>query len=213
MNSTFYSYTPPIPHSLSTHNSITTAAYLSQPQGKAAIVSGLNHISRIFALLGEILVRIRVDKRSPPRGQFATARLEEVQSLHTRILETLDHAPPSLQLKGRLPRRVSPLGSAVGGGGMGASASTDVVGGGDTRHRDDMNALGNVEYYCGTGFRQATLGEDRDFFNNPKASRENALDPFLVMQANVHVTQVSSDRPQAYVAISVGFTDSNLCDS
>lgn len=166
---------------------ITTSAYLPQPQGKTAIVSGLNYISRIFALLGEILVRIRVDKRSPPRGQFATARLEEVQSLHTRILATLDHAPPLLQLKGRLPGGLSPLGSAVGGGGMGVSG---VVGGSDdTRHRDDMNALGNVEYYCGTGFRQTTLGEVRDFFDNPKASRENALNAFLVMQANVYVTQ------------------------
>lgn len=89
-----------------------------------------------------------------------------------------------------------------------------VVGGSDdTRHRDDMNALGNVEYYCGTGFRQTTLGEVRDFFDNPKASRENALNAFLVMQANVYVTQVSSDRPQACVAMTIDFTSSNSCDS
>ena len=58
-----------------------------------------------------------------------------------------------------------------------------------------MNVLGNGEYYCGIGFRQATLGEVKDFFDNPKASRENALNPFLVMQANVYVTQVRRDRP------------------
>lgn len=31
----------------------------------------------------------------------------------------------------------------------------------------------------------------KDFFDNPNASRENALNPFLVMQANLYVTQVS----------------------
>jgi hypothetical protein len=43
----------------------------------------------------------------------------------------------------------------------------------------------------GAGFRQATFAEVKDFFENPKASRANALNPFLVMQANLYVTQVS----------------------
>lgn len=81
------------------HVSITPNGILPQPQGKTAIISGLNYISRIFALLGEILVRIRVDKRSPPTGAFATARLEEIHSLHQRIITALAHAPPPLQLK------------------------------------------------------------------------------------------------------------------
>ncbi|KIJ17828.1 hypothetical protein PAXINDRAFT_161931 [Paxillus involutus ATCC 200175] len=132
---------------------ITPSAYLPQPHGRTAIVSGLNYTSRIFALLGEILVRIRVDKRSPPQGQFATARLEEVQSLHSRILGALIHAPEPLQLK-------------------------------QTHQLDRLPAE-----YGGTGFRQATFAEVKDFFDNPKASRENALNPFLVMQANLYVTQ------------------------
>ncbi|KIK94343.1 hypothetical protein PAXRUDRAFT_143066 [Paxillus rubicundulus Ve08.2h10] len=132
---------------------ITPSAYLPQPHGRTAIVSGLNYISRIFALLGEILVRIRVDKRSPPQGQFATARLEEVQSLHSRILGALMHAPEPLRLK-------------------------------QTHQLDRLPAE-----YGGTGFRQATFAEVKDFFDNPKASRENALNPFLVMQANLYVTQ------------------------
>ena len=37
---------------------------------------------------------------------------------------------------------------------------------------------------------QATFDEVRDFFDNPNASRTNALNPFLVMQANLYVTQV-----------------------
>ncbi|KAH7097717.1 fungal-specific transcription factor domain-containing protein [Auriculariales sp. MPI-PUGE-AT-0066] len=78
---------------------ITQNGILQQPPGKTAIVSGLNYISRIFALLGEILVRIRVDKRSPPQGPFLTARLEEVKSLHARILGALAHTPPPLRLK------------------------------------------------------------------------------------------------------------------
>ena len=45
--------------------------------------------------------------------------------------------------------------------------------------------------YGGAGFRQATFAEVKDFFDNPNASRANALNPFLVMQANLYVTQVS----------------------
>ena len=137
--------------------SITPSAYLPQPHGKTALVSGLNYISRIFALLGEILVRIRVDKRSPPQGQFATARLEEVQSLHQRILGALSHAPEPLRLK-PTPQQV------------------------------------NFPEYGGAGFRQATFAEVKDFFDNPNASRANALNPFLVMQSNLFVTQVRDDR-------------------
>lgn len=132
---------------------ITPTAYLPQPQGKTAIVSGLNYTSRIFALLGEILVRIRVDKRSPPQGQFATARLEEVQSLQARILAALSHAPELLRLK-QTPT--------------------------EPTHSPEFG---------GAGFRQTTFAEVKDFFDNPKASRANALNPFLVMQANLYVTQ------------------------
>lgn len=136
-------------------SSITPSAYMPQPHGKTAIVSGLNYISRIFALLGEILVRIRVDKRSPPQGHFATARLEEVQSLHSRILGTFMHAPEPLRLK-------------------------------QTHRHNHLPAE-----FGGAGFRQATFAEVKDFFDNPKASRANALNPFLVMQANIYVTQVN----------------------
>jgi hypothetical protein len=134
--------------------SITLNAYLPQPNGKTAIVSGLNYTSRIFALLGEILVRIRVDKRSPPQGQFATARLEEVQSLHARIVGALSHASEQLRLK-------------------------------PTQNQPQLPTE-----YGGAGFRQATFAEVKDFFDNPNASRANALNPFLVMQANLYVTQV-----------------------
>ncbi|OCH91926.1 hypothetical protein OBBRIDRAFT_488268 [Obba rivulosa] len=132
---------------------ITQSAYLPQPHGKTALVSGLNYISRIFALLGEILVRIRVDKRSPPQGQFLTARLEEVQALHARIVTALAHAPELLRLK----------------------------------HAHAQNHI--PAEFGGAGFRQATFAEVKDFFDNPKASRANALNPFLVMQANLYVTQ------------------------
>ncbi|TFK52198.1 hypothetical protein OE88DRAFT_1678200 [Heliocybe sulcata] len=133
---------------------ISSTAYLGQPPGKTAVVAGLNYISRIFALLGEILVRIRVDKRSPPQGQFATARLEEVQTLHARIISALVHAPEPLQLK-----RAHPQNQSV------------------------------PKDFGGAGFRQATFAEVKDFFDNPNASRANASNPFLVMQANLYVTQ------------------------
>ncbi|KAI9443253.1 fungal-specific transcription factor domain-containing protein [Lactarius indigo] len=131
---------------------ITPSAYLPQPHGKPSLVSGLNCITRIFALLGEILVRIRVDRRSPPQGQYATARLEEVRSLHARIMTALVHTPEPLRLK--------------------------------------QNSQPNIPSdYGGAGFRQATFAEVKDFFDNPNASRANALNPFLVMQANIYVTQ------------------------
>ncbi|KAF8710825.1 GAL4-like Zn(II)2Cys6 (or C6 zinc) binuclear cluster DNA-binding domain, partial [Rhizoctonia solani] len=135
-----------------------------QPHGKTAIVSGLNYISRIFALLGEILVRIRVDKRSPPQGPFATARLEEVRSLHTRISSALMHAPPALRLKPNPGRH--------GSKGLGYSSMA-----------------GQQDEYGGAGFRKAAFAEVKDFFDNPNASRANATNPYLVMQANLYVTQ------------------------
>ena len=155
--------------------SITATAILPQPAGKTAIVSGLNYITRIFALLGEILVRIRVDKRSPPQGPFATARLEEVRSLHARILGALSHAPAPLRLKtlGQL--------STASGPQIPGQPSVGLV---HTPAGDWPN---------GAGFRQATFAEVKDFFDNPKASRANAPNPFLVMQANLYVTQVCTE--------------------
>jgi hypothetical protein len=138
----------------------------------SAIVSGLNYTSRIFALLGEILVRIRVDKRSPPQGQFATARLEEVQSLHSRILSALAHCPEPLRLKRSFSQSNVP------------------------------------PEYGGAGFRQATFAEVKDFFDNPNASRENALNPFLVVQGNIYVTQVGAP------SLPTNFTnDLSLCSN
>lgn len=153
--------------------SITLNGILPQPHGKTAIITGLNYCSRIFAILGEILVRIRVDKRSPPQGAFATARLEEVQNLHTKIISAMAHAPTPLRLK--------PAAASLG---MGGSLS-----------QGSANGAGGVDYdYGGAGFRKATFAEVKDFFDNPNASRENASNPFLVMQANLYVTQVRSSR-------------------
>jgi hypothetical protein len=123
--------------------------------------------------LGEILVRIRVDKRSPPKGQFATARLEEVQSLHARILGALSRTPEPLRLKQTHPQ--SQLPPECGG----------------------------------AGFRQATFAEVKDFFDNPKASRANALNPFLVMQANLYVTQVKYIQQSIFLILSLRSTYSN----
>lgn len=162
------------------HYSITATAVLPQPAGKTAIVSGLNYITRIFALLGEILVRIRVDKRSPPQGPFATARLEEVRSLHARILGALAHAPAPLRLKSL------GIGGVVGPGQVGG---VPTVGTSVAAQAAQQQGVGG-DWPGGAGFRQATFAEVREFFDNPKASRANATNPFLVMQANLYVTQV-----------------------
>ncbi|KAG7088236.1 hypothetical protein E1B28_012251 [Marasmius oreades] len=158
---------------------ITPSAYLPQPAGKTAVVSGLNYISRIFALLGEILVRIRVDKRSPPQGQFATARLEEVQSLHQRIISALSLAPEPLCLK-----RVN-----WSGGALASFNATSPTSGSSASAGSPAAKASPSSDYGGAGFRQATFAEVKDFFDNPHASRANALNPFLVMQANLYVTQ------------------------
>lgn len=144
--------------------SITLAGILEQPRGTTAVVSGLNYITRIFALLGEILVRIRVDKRAPPHGTLATDRLAEIRALHTRIINALAHAPAPLKLKS--------------GGGVGPGVGSPGAG------------FGNAADYGGLGSRHATFLEVRNFFHDPNASRVNAGNAFLVMQANLYVTQV-----------------------
>jgi hypothetical protein len=134
--------------------SITHTAYLHQPQGQTSLVTGFNYVSRIFTLLGEVLVRIRADKRSPPQGHFVATRLEEVRALHSRVVSCLLHAPGAF----RLNRLHSP-----------------------SRVLSDHGI---------SGFRRAIFAEVKDFFDNPSASRENASNAFLVMQANILVTQV-----------------------
>lgn len=108
-----------------------------------------------------------MDKRSPPQGQFLQARLEEVQTLHARILAALVHCPE--------PLRVAPNNPA--------------------------------EY--GAGFKKTTFAEVKDFFDNPNASRANALNPFLVMRANIYVTQVS--RQQSAGVWVADWGGSNWC--
>jgi hypothetical protein len=113
-------------------------------------------------LLGEILVRIRVDKRAPPNGTLATDRLAEIRALHTRIVDALAHVPAPLRLK---PGGAIPGSSSLSG------------------------TTGNAADYGGLGSRQATFLEVRNFFHDPNASRANAGNAFLVMQANLYVTQ------------------------
>ncbi|KZV78599.1 hypothetical protein EXIGLDRAFT_633680, partial [Exidia glandulosa HHB12029] len=140
--------------------------------GKTAIVSGLNYCSRIFALLGEILVRIRVDKRSPPQGPFLTARLEEVKSLHARIIGALAHTPPPLRLKPAGVRHGAVASMLQAQRGYGPVGSTT-----------------GPMFASNSAFAQQTFAEVRDFFDNPNANRENASNHFLVMQGNLYVTQ------------------------
>lgn len=113
-------------------------------------------------MLGEILVRIRVDKRAPPYGTLATDRLAEIRTLHTRIVDALAHVPAPLRLK--------PGGAIPGSSGLNSTS-------------------GNATDYGGLGSRQATFLEVRNFFHDPNASRANAGNAFLVMQANIYVTQ------------------------
>ncbi|THU80113.1 hypothetical protein K435DRAFT_768268 [Dendrothele bispora CBS 962.96] len=78
---------------------ITPHGILPQPPHQTPIVAGLIYLSRMFALQGELLARIRIDERSPPEGRFAVARLEEVGSIHEKIMNVMSTAPESLRLR------------------------------------------------------------------------------------------------------------------
>ncbi|KAG8915881.1 hypothetical protein FRC00_009587 [Tulasnella sp. 408] len=179
--------------------SITAHAILPQPPNKTAIVSGLNYISRIFALLGEILVRIRVDKRSPPQGPFATARLEEVRALHTRICSALAHAPPELRLGSK--------GRRDGGDSKDGAPGTSPAGG------------INFADFGGPSFTEGAFAELKEFFDSPNANRENASNPFMVMQANLYVTQqlvrfvIEQYRHELITLMRENGTDPSQCGS
>ncbi|KAG9048987.1 hypothetical protein FS837_011538 [Tulasnella sp. UAMH 9824] len=178
---------------------ITAHAILPQPPNKTAIVSGLNYISRIFALLGEILVRIRVDKRSPPQGPFATARLEEVRALHTRICSALAHAPPELRLGSK--------GRRDGGDSKDGAPGTSPGGG------------INFADFGGPSFTEGAFAELKEFFDSPNANRENASNPFMVMQANLYVTQqlvrfvIEQYRHELITLMRENGTDPSQCGS
>ena len=70
----------------------------------------------------------------------------------------------------------------------------------------------------GTGFRQATFAEVKDFFDNPHASRANALNPFLVLQANLYVTQqlvrfvIEQYRDELIVSLRGGIDEQRVAD-
>jgi hypothetical protein len=93
-------------------------------------------------------------------------------------MAALSHAPEPLRLKSQAQRPAA--GSTMGL--LNGSSNNGSLGG--------LGGLGLPAEYGGAGFRQATFAEVKDFFDNPHASRANALNPFLVMQANLYVTQV-----------------------
>ncbi|KAG8897890.1 hypothetical protein FRB99_007857, partial [Tulasnella sp. 403] len=144
---------------------ITTRAILPQPPNKTPILSGFIYISKIFILCGEITAIIRRDRHKPPTDAAAVARLEEVCDIHRRITNIFADAPPELRL--RSSRKTS---SATPGFDFGASDAT--------------GATGDID-----GYTQAAIAEVNQLFDNPNANRDDAGNAFLVMQANVHVTQ------------------------
>src|SRR6202000_2843058 len=100
--------------------------------------------------------------------------------LHARILGALSHVPAPLRLK-----TLGMNGPAAAGSQGGGIASNGIGGSGG-----GVAGGAASDWPGGAGFRQATFAEVREFFDNPKASRTNATNPFLVMQANLYVTQV-----------------------
>jgi hypothetical protein len=115
-------------------------------------VCGLNHTTRILVILGEVLTRMRLDKRSPPQGHFISARFEEIRCLHSRLLSVCVEVPEPLRLQ---------------------------------QHRSSLPTD-----YGTAGFQHINYIEVKDFFDNADSPRKYASNPFLVMQANIHVTQV-----------------------
>ncbi|KAG8980601.1 hypothetical protein FRB95_009469 [Tulasnella sp. JGI-2019a] len=159
---------------------ITARAILPQPPNKTPIISGFIYISRIWQLVGEMLPMVRRDRMKPPSGHAAIARLEEVCEMHTKIINVFDHAPHELRLKstGSLRRRGDSTSSSSQAGGSNATTTTtpyDYFSGGAD--------------FDGVGFAQGAIAEVNQLFENPNANKEDAGNAFLVMQANIHVTQ------------------------
>lgn len=100
------------------------------------------------------------------------------------MLDIFNQAPGELRLKksGNSPRAdgtalsLNPSGGASGGGSGG----------------DRGNGTGTgVASFDPAGYTRHALAELNNLFDNPNANREDASNAYLVMQANIHVTQVS----------------------
>jgi len=79
---------------------ITRDAYLIQPPTQTAIIVGFNIISRIFAVLGEIVALQRETRRCPPVGpEGIIKKLREVVLLMTKTVKLLKDSPPAFSMK------------------------------------------------------------------------------------------------------------------
>lgn len=155
--------------------SITARAILPQPPNKTPLISGFNFISRVFSLIAEIISIVRRDVHKPPSDATAVARLEEVCEIHRRILNVFNDVPTELRLRNTSARR------AALGHGSGSQPAFPLL---------DLDAGGFAADFDGAGFTQAAIAEVNQLFDNPNANREDAGNAFLVMQANIYVTQV-----------------------
>ncbi|KAG8893695.1 hypothetical protein FRC01_013412 [Tulasnella sp. 417] len=153
---------------------ITARAILPQPPNKTPLISGFNFISRVFSLIAEIISIVRRDVHKPPSDATAVARLEEVCEIHRRILNAFNDVPPELRLRNTSARR------AALGHGTGSQPAFPLL---------DLDAGGFAADFDGAGFTQAAIAEVNQLFDNPNANREDAGNAFLVMQANIYVTQ------------------------
>ncbi|KIO27417.1 hypothetical protein M407DRAFT_7297 [Tulasnella calospora MUT 4182] len=123
-------------------------------------------------LIAEIISIVRRDVHKPPSDATAVARLEEVCEIHRRILNVFNDVPPELRLRNTSARR-----AALGHGSQPAFPLLD------------LDAGGFAADFDGAGFTQAAIAEVNQLFDNPNANREDAGNAFLVMQANIYVTQ------------------------
>ena len=140
-------------------------------------MAGFNYVSRIFSLIGEIITIIRCDTHKPPRDAAAVSRLEEVCDIHRRISRVFDDAPPELRLRTlNQQRTLLTNSSGLAFPGLEVDPSS--------------GSFKNINEWDGAGYAQAAIAEINQFFANPNASREDAGNAFLVMQANIYVTQV-----------------------
>ncbi|KAL7411140.1 fungal-specific transcription factor domain-containing protein [Mrakia frigida] len=79
---------------------ITRDAYLQQPASQTAIIVGFNIISRIFAVLGEIVTLQRETRRCPPVGpEGIIKKLREVGTLMQKTVKLLVDSPPAFSMK------------------------------------------------------------------------------------------------------------------
>ncbi|WRT64046.1 uncharacterized protein IL334_000974 [Kwoniella shivajii] len=80
---------------------ISEDGYLPKPEGYVPILTGFNYVSQLHRITGQLLDKLRRDKKKPPTGLLLQMRLNEINELYERTMTLMDNCPKSLWLEYR----------------------------------------------------------------------------------------------------------------